>query len=558
MSPPVLPFALPGLTIQRVCSLGPTLLIHAQATRSQVRCPTCQTLSPQVHSWYWRTVRDLPVSTQAVVLRLHVRRFCCRHPTCPRRTFAERFPRLLPAHAQRTARLTQTLGLLAGAVGGSAGARLTVALHLPCSRPTLLRILRAHPLPAAPTPRVLGVDDFAFRRGRVYGTVLVDLERRCPVDLLPDRTAATLTTWLQAHPGVAIVARDRSQEYARGITDGAPTAIQVADRWHLLCNLRETLERYLQRITPELRALLAPVPPLAANADDPGVARVARAGADPPTPPPPAPDLPTDPFPPPRYGRPPSRQRMQTLRQAARAARYDQVQTRAAAGQSARQIAQAVGLSLQTVRRWLATATMPPDQRGYRRGGKIDAYLPYLQERRAAGCTNQSQLWRELRGQGFRGTRSLVAKWLHAHASAAAAAPPAPPRLPAPKQLTWLVLRASADSPAEEQGVWSHLRDHAGVQEMRGAILEFKEILCQRRGEQLDGWLATCRQSTIPELRNMAAVLERDRAAVRAACQLRWSTGPVEGQVHRLKLIKRSGYGRAKLDLLRQRVLLKL
>jgi hypothetical protein len=169
MSMPLLPFSLPGLVVEHVSTADPTLLIDARASTPAASCPDCHISSARVHSRYTRRLRDLPVAEHPVCLRLQVRRFRCPTPTCPRRTFAERLPALAPCHAQRTRRLTETVCVLGGESGGEAGARMATRLRMPLSGDTVLRILRSTPAPAQPTPRVLGIDDFALRKGRVYG-----------------------------------------------------------------------------------------------------------------------------------------------------------------------------------------------------------------------------------------------------------------------------------------------------------------------------------------------------------------------------------------------------
>ena len=350
MSTPLLPFILPGLVVEHVATTNPTWLIDARASTSEAACPDCHTPSIRVHSRYTRHLRDLPVVEHPVRLRLDVRRFRCTTPTCPRQTFAERLPALAPSHAQRTGRLTETVRVLGSEAGGAAGARMATRLRMSLSGDMVLRILHSPPASTQPTPRVLGIDDFALRKGRVYGTILVDLERRRPVDLLPERTAETVATWLRAHPGVEIIARDRAQDYARGATAGAPEATQVADRFHLLCNLHEVLTRYLQRIPPTLGRRLAREP----AATSPVISEA-------PETPPAAPSLPgrsallpeVIPGPPasapatrplPRYGRSPRLQQEQSARHTARTQRYEQMKTRFAQGQSLRQIAAACGL----------------------------------------------------------------------------------------------------------------------------------------------------------------------------------------------------------------------
>jgi transposase len=190
---------------------------------------------------------------ESVRLHLEVRRFFCQNERCSRKTFAESFPHLVQAYARRTLRQTHVLEELAFALGGKPGAYLAEALGCSASRETLLRLLRGKVLAPSPTPRVLGRDEWAWRKGRTYGTLLVDLQRHCPVDLLPDRSVASVQAWLKAHPGVHRVSRDRSEVFAEAITQGAPAAVQVADRWHILKNLTEAVEEVLKQHRTVLR-----------------------------------------------------------------------------------------------------------------------------------------------------------------------------------------------------------------------------------------------------------------------------------------------------------------
>ena len=374
---------LPGCRLLHVVRDGPNALnVAAEGRRDHACCPACRTWSSAVHSRYQRRPADLPAGGKVVRLQLTIRRFYCHHPGCPCRTFAERFPQLLGRHAQRTRRLAEAHARTGLALGGQPAARLLSHLAMPASATTLLRVIRQLPLPRSGGPHVVGVDDWALRKGRTYGTIVIDLERRRPLDLLPDRSAATLATWVRREPQIRIVARDRSTEYARGATLGAPAAVQVADRWHLLLNTRQMIERWLARVHPRLKQL----PPVA-----PPVSSSQRTKAYPRTP-------------------------AEVLARCAAVGRwealYDDVRRRHAAGQSLRRINRETGLARATVRKYAFAEQFPRHGLRGPEPSILDPYLDHLQARLAGGCENAMQLWRELRTLGFPGTKKQVGRWL--------------------------------------------------------------------------------------------------------------------------------------------------
>jgi transposase len=519
------------------------ITLRVRSTQATAPCPLCDTPAQRIHSRYERTLADLPWAQYRVRLQLRVRKWFCRNRSCPRRIFTERLPTIAAPWARRTLRLAQRLVALGVALGGKAGGRLGHQWALAVSRNTLLRLLRKLPLPALPTPRVLGVDDFALRKRHTYGTILVALEHRQPVALLPDRTVETVARWLQEHPGVEVIARDRSSAYAEGARQGASAAIQVADRFHVLQNLREALDHVFTTYPQAFDAVNALERQQPVLLPDGGGAV---------------------PVPPPAETPTPAQQRA-AQRQARRQALHTQVWTLHQQGWTGAAIAQHVGLSLRTVQRDLRTATFAGRKRRSDAGDSLlNPYNPYLLERWNAGCYTAMRLFRDLQQRGYPGSYGPVAAYARRLREAQGLAPgQRRPRqsLPSvaepvcqpltPRRATWLVLRREAKRTEAEVQQLAQLRAQAAdVAEAIDLAQDFATLVRQRQPTQLDPWLKRATTSTIEALRRFATGLYEDYEAVKAGVTLPWSTSPVEGHINRLKMLKRQMFGRARLDLL--------
>ena len=536
---------LAGLRVARIELCSDDLVLEVATRARSARCPACGRRSRRVHGYYTRKIADQPIGDRRVTLHLRVRRLRCRRAACPRRTFAQPTPALVARYARRSAprqTLLQDIGL---ALGGRPGARFAHRRAIATSRTTLLRLVRKLPEPATAAPAVLGVDDFALARGRRYGTLLVDLERRRPVDLLPDRSAESLATWRREHGQPAIVCRDRGGEYARGARQGAPDAVQVADRWHLLENAGDALERVLGRHAAALRQAVA-----AADGD----AELPAAPATPPASPHAPVSAPRTP--------PPLEPAATAPRQGARAARYAAVVALHRQGRALSAISRRVGVSRPTVRRWLRAGRCPERAPHPRQLHDLAPHAAYLRARWAAGCRNAAQLWRELRARGFAGAAAAVRRYLRPWRAdpgpqrLVAAAPPRT-RPPAPRRVRWWLLAPAAELAPTQQAYLDRLRAACpAVAQAARLAAEFGRLVRERDRVALAPWLETAATSGLPEFRELAAGMPRDRAAIEAALTHEWSSGQVEGQVTRLKLVKRQMFGRAKVDLLRKRVLL--
>jgi transposase len=532
------------------------IILLISSTQAKAQCPGCNVSARHVHSHYTRTLADLPWSGYGITWRLRVRKLFCRNPACSRRIFTERLSGLVAPWARRTLRLAARLLAMGLALGGAAGVRLSRHFGLTVSRNTLLRVIRHTPCPAIVSPQVLSVDEFALRKRHTYGTLLVDLARRRPLALLPDREATTVAQWLEAHPGVEVVVRDRAEAYAEAARIGAPTARQVADRFHLLQNLADTLIYVFTAHTPALAQLTAQHTAAPTLVHDPTYATA-------------APEPSSVPLAPLQSST--AAARLARQRRTQRWTHYHQAWTYHQQGWTLDAIAQQVGLSRRTVQRYLQSPTFPERQpRHGRDRSLLDPYKATLLAGWNSGCRNGSHLFRTIRRQGFRGQYGIVALYVRRMRQAQGLAPrqrrstqPLPTvtegarRRLTPRWATWLVLRPSARSTEQDYHQLAQLtRQSPALAEAVALAQDLAALIRQRQPTQLEPWLRRAAASILPPFRRFARGLRADLDAVEAAVTLPWSQGPIEGHINRLKMLKRHMYGRARLDLLARRFLL--
>jgi transposase len=517
------------------------LFLSVRSTEPSAACTKCGAVSKRIHSSYLRYVRDTPIGLFIVWLRIKVRRFRCENPKCEWKTFAEQFPELVACRRRRTTRLLVQLSQICLALGGAAGARLAGKLAMTVSGSTLLRLLHKMEAPLPEEPHVIGLDDWAFRKGRNYGTIIVNHESGKPIDLLPDRDSETVQEWLGKYPTIEVVTRDRSGEYRDAINIALPAAVQVADRWHLLKNLGKAIQRYFSRHRKSVRQLI--VEAVATGEFHPTDLNVTEKYR--------------------RYAPGPSRQSLHEARQEEREALFAAVKARHAEGVYTTDIADEFDLSRQIVSEWVNSESLSPDGRGrFKRKCLIDDHVPYLRQRIAAGCTNKSQLWREITEQGFTGSRTIVGKWVRQNYSTNGeiaeelSASKVEVTIPSSRELAWLFARHTDELEEDEKQLLEVLMRDAELAELRQAAHEFMHMVRNGLHEEWASWLKNSCASAIEELKNFAEVLKRDGAAVYEAIRQTWSNGPTEGHVNRLKFLKRQMYGRASFELLHLRVLL--
>jgi transposase len=530
-----------------------TLTLDIATTNPNASCPVCGHQTWRVHSRYTRRLAEEPVFGRRVCLRMMVRRFLCPSSGCPRRIFVEPLKGFAARHARTTTRLAHTHYAIGSALGGEAGARLAKKTAMPTSPDTLLRRVKQARDRSSGAPRFVGIDDWAWCKGQRYGTIVVDLETNDVIDLLPDRDAETVKTWLKAHPGIEVVSRDRASAYSKAASEGASHAQQVADRWHLLKNVREVVERLFERHLPVITDALKPADPEPQSSADalPGGKPDAATTLEPTSQASPSPPTPASP-----------RHEAARAKQTRRVERFERVHELCRQGTPIRQIARELDMSREAVRRYLRRERCPDWRPGRATCSGMDAHREWIDARIAEGRINASELHGELASRGVRLSYGTVRRYLTKRLGRAGktrprvnAAKPKPAPPPSPKQLSFDWIRRSEKRTAEAQVRLDAIR-RASPDLTRALDLadEFTALIRKSTSGTLQDWLSRAESSPCPEVRNFAEGIRHDESAVNAAVTTRWSNGPVEGHVNRLKTIKRQMYGRAGFALLKARV----
>lgn len=529
------------LKLEKIIQQSDAITVVMSSKQVETACPSCQCIARKMHSRYERKLADLPWEGIAVRIRLQVRKFFCHNEECQQRIFCERLPEVAGRYAHRTQRLNDCLRAIGFALGGRAGARIAPRLGIRTGVDSILRRLRAAATQSSNElkVRVLGVDDWALKKGQHYGTILVDLEQRRPIDLLRGREANPLKEWLKDHPEIEIITRDRSGAYADGSRQGAPQAEQVADRWHLLKNCNEAFEKVIKRhqrlIREAIEKIPVPAESLPSNDQPPVVLPTAS-----------------------EYVRSRAEKERRQSFHRERKSRYERVQELKQEGFSILQIKTHLGLGYTTVANFFQADEYPVIRRGRGRSC-LNEFDAELRQRWESGCHNARQLYREICEKGYGGSELTVHRYVQLWRQQDGKTLPPKPRtfaVPGSRSCVWLLLKGKQSLGEEEKLVQTAILEASPViQQGLELARSFREAFSSRSEKRLETWLEKATQSQLPEFENFVMVLRRDEAAVRAAISSAWSNGQTEGQVNRLKTLKRQMYGRANFDLLRARVL---
>jgi transposase len=502
-----------GLIVDEIAESETVIVVCARSKASERACPRCGMLSNRIHSRYVRTAADLPCAGKKVEVRLMTRRFVCSAPLCQRRIFAEQFDEgIIAERARRTSRLECIVHHLGLALGDRPAASFAQRLGMPVSNDTLLRVVRRKAKLPTDQLNVVGIDDWAWRRNHCYGTIICDLERRRIVALLPDREIATVQAWLADHPGISVVSRDRGGGYGEAASKALPHAVQVADRWHLMENASAAFLDAVRKSMASIRSAIG------ATTVNPELLTCAE-------------KLQYDGY---------------LRREETNAA----ILAFAGEGIGIKDIVRRTGHSRKLVRQVI---------RGERtdifrvRQSSIEAYLPLLDDLWNSGCRNGAELWRRLQAKGFRGALRVVSEWATRRRRADRASDQQLQKVPPARKIARLMTAARDHLSKADTIVVAAIEAGAPrLVKARDLIDRFHGMIRKKIEADLEPWIADADTSL---LASFASGIRRDHAAVRAAIAEPWSNGQTEGQITKLKLVKRQMYGRGKLDLLQARLI---
>ncbi|MFJ3310956.1 ISL3 family transposase [Streptomyces sp. NPDC086549] len=514
----------PGIDVrvERVNDSSDVLVVEAVSTARPGRCPDCRRQARRVHSMYQRTLAERPLGSRQVIVRLRVRRYFCDRRSCSRTTFVEQMPGLSERYCRSSTGLTGWLRSIAIELGGRPAVRLCRRLRLTAGRTRLLTA----PAVADRAPRVLGVDEFAFRKGCTYGTVLVDVEAGRVVDVLADRTSETFAAWLKDHPGAEIICRDRTSAYTKAVNEAAPNALEVADRWHLLQNLSAAVEKTCHQHRDCLRK----------RAEEETVAEVPEV----------APML----LPPAEL---PRTQIIERTRH-----RYEDIHRLLEKRWTISAIARRLNLDRKTVRRFRDTDLdqLLASARERRPDGVLEPFKGYLNTRftQAQGQVSGTRLFLEIQARGYRGSRQVVRK--HLAALRAGTAEPVRADIPSPRKITsWIMQPRETLTESQDDRLLQVRLACPDITRACDLARALADLVRHQRGYLLLEWIRQAEQDAPKPMKGFAGFLRQDLDAVTAGLTLPWSSGAVEGHVNRVKTLKRAMHGRASFELLRTRIL---
>lgn len=499
------------------------IFINVNSTQVVNNCPLCNETSFRIHSYYYRSILDLPILGNETWIRLRSRKFYCRNDSCIMKVFTERYDNHFLHGKRMTENVCWKVSKVAFLLGGMGGEKICRLMHMPVSRSTLTRSIHTREVPAAQAPRIVGLDDWAYRKGLRYGTVLVDMEKRKIIDLLPDREADTVERWLKQYPEIQVVSRDRYINYASGVSKALPEAQQVADRWHLIKNLGEAVKKVLERTQSALKqkAKILYTQTSKEQKCEPYISEKTQVALA----------------------------KKQKL--------IDEVKRLLSDGVGIRAISRTLQLHRATIKQYAQMEVALPKSCPGK--AKIFQYEDYIQKAIATrpGVLIKD-LYNEIKALGYKGKTTQGYTYISRYM-------PKREKVSYPKdqplvywrpaKVSLLLYKRANELHTRDIMLLSYLMEEStDIKICYQLFQRFRDMLERKEGDSLGKWVEDAMTGSIKELRSFGQGILNDFAAVQNGISLSWSNGQVEGQVNKLKTLKRQMYGRASFSLLRKRL----